>query len=57
MIPDGVGELTDGGQGIEARRYNMARRRQKRLGLTTDGRTTGGGRAKAATVLEDDDDV
>ena len=38
MIPDGVGELTDGGRGIEARSYNMARRRQKRLGLTTDGR-------------------
>ena len=34
-----VGELTDRGRGIEARSYNMAWRRQKRLGLTTGGRT------------------
>ena len=60
-----VGELTDRGRGIEARSYNMAWRRQKRLGLTTGGRTVEQradmqkrrGRGRAATeetVLEDD---
>ena len=62
--PDGggvdVGRRTDGGRGIEARRYNMARRRQKRLGLTTDEqRADADGRkrrtAATETVLEDDD--